>query len=117
MLSAFSKESGSNISEVYVFVFVIGLSIGIDIHKIPLGHHTKMMSKAASSIFRGGKFSPAKKCFMHTTSILGAQNPKVALVKYFEHVIIFSLNTDNFKFYQSTDQSYRIVRVCCSIVH
>lgn len=103
MLSAFSKESGSNISEVYVFVFVIGLSIGIDIHKIPLGHHTKMMSKAASSIFRGGKFSPAKKCFMHTTSILGAQNPKVALVKYFAHVIIFSLNTDNF--YQSTDQS------------
>lgn len=97
MLSSFFKESGSNISEVYVFVFVIGLSIGIDIHKIPLGHHpTKMMSKAASSIFRGGKFSPAKKCFMHTTSILGAQNPKVALVKYFEHVIIFSLNTVNF---------------------
>lgn len=39
-----------------------------------------MMSKAASSIFGGGKFSPAKKCFMHTTSILGAQNPKVALI-------------------------------------
>ncbi|XP_078310664.1 glutamine amidotransferase-like class 1 domain-containing protein 3, mitochondrial [Crassostrea virginica] len=41
---------------------------------------TEMMSRAKLLLFRGSNIYHAKKCSLHTTSILGAKNPKVALI-------------------------------------